>query len=62
MFHRHDWVAVGVWQGECIQIKGLATLVLFWCSACRDVRTQTLDGVWTLEQVKGEVDARRPAG
>lgn len=42
-----------MWLAQYVYGKGLVTVVLYRCRSCGDVRTKTLDGHWTLDQIKG---------
>jgi len=64
MFHRHKWEVTAVqlmyeaWftprDGTQVGPDSPATEVLRSCSQCGKLRTTTLSGHWTLEQVKGD--------
>jgi hypothetical protein len=47
--HECTWDAVGVELRPCDN-----TSVLMRCSGCRHVHTELLEGVWTLDQVRGQ--------
>jgi len=59
MFHRHKWYPVAVESMRSFNTTGqkagkLFTRVLYNCRDCHEVKTQDVDGHWTLEQIKGE--------
>lgn len=53
--HRHKWEAVDAEQGEYTNFDGgMGTIVLYRCSHCKKVKTEIIDGHWTLTQLTGK--------
>jgi hypothetical protein len=58
---RHTYRAVAVDHRRGLEERqppATATLVLYRCGGCGDAYSQTIDGNWTLAQVRGEDDDR----
>ena len=63
MFHRHKWEATGVSHINLIyndtgrHVKSTRILYLCLNLDCSKVKTKDVDGLWSLEQVRGERNA-----
>lgn len=52
-WHQHKWEVVAVTNGTFVLLGGIGTNILQRCE-CGKVQTETINGYWTLEQVRGE--------
>lgn len=49
----HQWQLAAVEHGTGVMIKGDVTAVLYRCR-CGAFKTETVNGLWTLEQLVGD--------
>jgi hypothetical protein len=59
--HEHEWLATAVTYPKTLLHPRVdvheRTYVLLICTGCRLPDSRTLDGSWTIDQVRGEIDA-----
>jgi hypothetical protein len=53
-WHRHKWRMLRVQQGTSVAFLGMGggasvTLLLFRCDACGSTQTESINGLWTME-------------
>lgn len=53
LWHRHKWRAVTASGVEFAIVHGVGTIVLYVCDECGANKTESLNGLWTLDQLKG---------
>lgn len=56
IFHRHRHAIVDVQHVDIRVMPGTHTIVLSRCN-CGNLKTETLDGRWTAEQLRGSADS-----
>jgi len=59
MFHRHKWQAIKTQNGleSYPWTKGngsMVTIILSKCKECGSLKTENMDGWWTLDQLRGK--------
>lgn len=57
-YHEHRWDILEVTQPESPhpRIRSLETIVLLRCQQCNLPETMTLDGLWTLDQIRAKMN------
>ena len=50
---RHRWEAISAQPGEFAIVKGAGTAILYRCERCNQVKSDAINGYWTLDQIGG---------